>query len=159
MIDPETIITMFGYNVRLAEKQVALMTHEQSLPLVGGYNINWLLGHVVSSRQRVLERLEIPHIWTPEQRAPYMNGSLPQEKDGLGVQRLEELLKAYQHAQDLTAEGLRMMTPEEFAATTEFPEDHSVVDRFFYLQFHEAFHVSQMVVVAQALGLPGVWLK
>lgn len=158
MIDPESLIQLFDYNVRLVDKQVSTMTHEQSLPIVGGYNINWLAGHVVSGRQRVLERLSIPHIWTPEQRTPYMNGSMPQEKDGLGVERLETLLETLQRSQALITEGLRRMTPDQFAAPTEFPQDRSMLDRFFYLQYHESFHVGQIVLIAQTLGLPGVWL-
>lgn len=158
MIDSEYIITLYQYNVRIIEKQLAPMTHEQGFSIVGGYNINWLLGHLISGRQRVLERLNIPHIWTPEQRTPYMNGSLPQEKDGPGVQRLETLLATYQQSQSLIEEGLRRMTPEQFAAPTEFSQDRSVLDRFFYLQYHESFHVGQIVLVAQSLGVPGAWL-
>jgi uncharacterized damage-inducible protein DinB len=159
MIDAESFVTLYQYNVRIVEKQLASVSHEQSLQIVGGYNINWLLGHIISGRQRVLERLDIPHIWTPEQRSFYINGSLPQEKDGPGVQRLDTLLETLQHSQTLVEDGLRRMTPEQFAAPTEFPQDRNVAGRFAYLQFHEAFHVGQIVVIAQALGVPGAWLN
>jgi uncharacterized damage-inducible protein DinB len=159
MIDPEALVTTYRYNARILEKQLANVTHEQSLSIVGGYNINWLFGHLVSGRQRVLERLDIPHTWTPEQRAPYMNGSLPQEKDGPGVQRLETLLEAFLHSQTLVEEGLRRLTPEQLATPTEFPQDPNVEGRLLYLQFHETWHVGQIVLIAQALGVPGAWLN
>jgi hypothetical protein len=158
MIDPESLIQLYEYSVRLVDKQTKDMTHEQSLPIVGGYNVNWLVGHVTSGRMRVLEALGIPHLWTPEQRAPYMNGSMPQEKDGPGVQRLNELVETLRHSQSLITEGLRLMTPEQLDAPTEFPQQRTQLDRFFYFQYHEAFHVGQIVLVAQTLGIPGVWL-
>lgn len=159
VIEPESLITMYQYNIRILEKQLSSLTEEQGLTIVGGYNINWLLGHIVSGRQRVLERAGLAHIWTPEQRSHYINGSTPQEKEGPGVQRLETLLETLKHSQTLIEDGLRRMTPEQFAAETEFPQDRNVAGRFLYLQFHEAFHVGQIVVIAQALGAPGAWLN
>lgn len=156
--DPEYLITLYQYNVRLLDKQLPHVNEDQAHTIVGGYNINWLTGHIVSGRQRVLERVGHPHIWTLEVRAPYMNGSQPQPKDGPGVQRQEALLEALHQSQTLIEEGLRRMTPEQLNAPTDFPQDRSVIDRFLYLQYHEAFHVGQIVVIAQTLGLPGVWL-
>lgn len=158
MIDPEQLIRQYEYTVRLLDKQLANVTLEQSFVIVGGYNINWLTGHIISARQRVLQHVGHAHIWTPEERAYYINGSQPAEKEGPGVQRLETLLDTLHRTQTLIEGGLRRMTPEQFAAKTEFPQDLNVQDRFLYLQFHEAFHAGQIVLIAQTLGLPGAWL-
>jgi len=158
MIDPEQLIKQYAYTIRLLDKQLAGVTLEQSFVLMGGYNINWLTGHIISARQGVLERVGLPHIWTPEERSYYRNGSQPAEKEGPGVQRLDTLLETLHRSQTLIAEKLRQMTPEQFAAKTEFPQDLSVQDRLLYLQFHESFHAGQIVLIAQTLGLPGAWL-
>ncbi|NJR12491.1 DinB family protein [bacterium] len=155
----ETLVTLYQYNVRLIEKQAALLQPEQDFVIVGGYNINWLVGHLISGRQRVLERVGHAHVWTPEQRSPYMNGSQPQAKDGPGVQRLETLLDTLHHTQSLIEEGLRRTTAEQLAAPSPFPHDHSVAGSLLYFQYHEAHHVGQIVLIAQTLGVAGVWLS
>jgi uncharacterized damage-inducible protein DinB len=158
MIDPELLVTLYDNNVRILDKQLSTLNDEQAFTIVGGHNINWLTGHIVSGRQRVLERINIPHLWTPEQRAPYMNGTLPQEKEGPGVQRLEALLATLHQSQSLIEEGLPRMTQEQLSAPTEFPQDGSLAGRLLYLQYHETYHVGQIVLIAQTLGVPGAWL-
>lgn len=159
MIDPEQLIKQYEYTVHLLDKQLANVTPEQSFVLVGGYNINWLTGHIISARHGVLERIGHPHIWTPEERSFYRNGSSPAEKEGPGVQRLDTLMETLHRTQTIIADGLRQMTPEQLAAPTDFPQDVNAQDRLLYLQFHESFHAGQIVLIAQTLGLPGVWLR
>lgn len=159
MTTGESLAALYQYNVTLVEKQALTLTHERSLILVGGYNINWLIGHVISARQRVLENVGLPHLWTAEDRILYRSGSQPPEKDGLGVQRLETLVATLHRSQTLIAEGLRRITPEQLAAPSDFAQDQSVLDRFLYFQYHESFHVGQIVLIAQTLGAAGVWLS
>ncbi|HLF89070.1 MAG TPA: hypothetical protein VI451_09010 [Anaerolineales bacterium] len=76
MIHPQALIKMFGYNLKLIVEQLTGMTHEESLfqPPFEGNCINWVLGHLVSSRSTPMKLIGAQPVWTDEQRRFYKHG-------------------------------------------------------------------------------------
>lgn len=160
MIEPQSLIKLFGYNAELINKQTAGMTHAESLlqlPFEGNC-LNWILGHIVSTRTTVLKLVEENPVWTDEQRARYRGGSVNITKDSEEVFLLEELVAAYNLSQERLIRGLNRSTYEDMCRPSEL-RGGTVGDALGYLHFHEAHHVGQILYLAQLAGKKGVYLS
>src|SRR5687768_10982192 len=101
MISPEGLLTLYGYNHTLINRQCEGMTHADSLiqPPFEANCFNWTLGHLVSARSLVLRLVGEEPVWTDEIRARYRAGSPPITEDGAGVLSLERLLADFNESQ------------------------------------------------------------
>jgi hypothetical protein len=73
MIAPELLAELFAINYRVIRRQVDGLTHEDSLlqlPFRGNC-LNWVLGHIVATRNRALALLGEPPIWSEAEAARY----------------------------------------------------------------------------------------
>lgn len=159
MIHPEALIKLFSYNAELINLQLADMSHEESLlqPPFEGNCLNWVMGHIISSRTRVLQLVNEAPVWSGAQRVRYRNGSSSITADGEGVFRLEALLADYNDSQARLVRGLNRMTYDAMCQPSGFSAN-SVGDSLGYFQFHEAHHVGQILMLAQMAGKKGAWL-
>jgi hypothetical protein len=158
MVHPQALIKLYGYNITLINKQTADLTHAESLLQLpfDGNSLNWILGHLVSSRTLPLRLVGQEPVWTEEQRARYRHGSLSVTADGPGVLRLEHLLADLNQSHERLVAGLAGMRYEEMCRPSGY-QDNTVGDSLAYFQFHEAHHVGQLMYLAQYAGKPGVW--
>ncbi|HRF94129.1 MAG TPA: hypothetical protein PLZ51_02995, partial [Aggregatilineales bacterium] len=78
-MNAHALIKMLNYNAEVIHEQLQDISHEESLvqPIKNSHSINWLLGHLVSSRTIPLRRINAEPVWTEDQRARYRNGSAP----------------------------------------------------------------------------------
>jgi hypothetical protein len=149
------LVVQLGYLNGILKGQTADLTQEESLfqPPRGGNCINWLVGHVVTSRNQMLELLGRPPIWGQEERARYALGSPPIEAPGPGVLELSRLLADYEATQKPILEALETMTDEDLA--TRVPWFGGEIDKQGALGgflFHEAYHIGQASLVRRLLG-------
>lgn len=160
MIQPQALIKMFTLNNTLLNRQISTITHAESLvqPENLPNSINWLVGHLVSSRSMALQRVKQEPMWSDEVRARYRNGSLPIKEDGEGVQQFETLVATYNESQERLIRGLEAMTLEDLSQYSGFGEN-SVGDSLAYFHFHEAYHIGQIADVATALGKETMWVN
>src|SRR6185369_11938380 len=79
MIDAAGLTMILQRNFGVIQRQIKDITHEQSLmqPPFRGNCMNWVLGHLVMSRQRILIMTNQPTVWTQEQCNRYERGSEP----------------------------------------------------------------------------------
>src|ERR1041385_3723648 len=79
MIDAPSLMMILDRNFGVIQRQIKDITHEQSLmqPPFRGNCMNWVLGHLVMSRERILIMIDQPTVWTQEQRNRYERGSEP----------------------------------------------------------------------------------
>ncbi len=129
------------------------LSHEQSLiqPNFDANCFNWVLGHIISRRNTVLEILGMDAIWSVEVVSLYRTGSDPISLDS--ARELNALMDDLESSDRLIKERL-----EE--ATEEFLDD--VVDtdrgektRWEHLEgflWHETFHMGQLDML-RALAL------
>lgn len=155
MISAQQMAGAFDRNLKIVQAQTKGLSHADSLlqlPFRGNC-LNWVLGHLVSNRDRVLTLLgEVP-VGNEAIQARYGYGSEPVLGEGEGVQRMEVLLEMLERSQERINAALTRITPEELSKETQ---DHrgktTVAERLFFLYFHETYHVGQTELLRQLAG-------
>lgn len=143
----------FAYTADVLWQQLSEVSHEESLrqPIAGGYSINWLTGHIVSSRSTPLMHVGAEPVWSEAARERYRDGSLPIGAQGLGVLRLQELIHLFERSQDRLIAGLHQLSDAELAHASGYG-NNTLAESLLYFHFHEAYHVGQLTMVAESLG-------
>ena len=96
MIDPQVLADMYSTTYGVIKRQTAGMTHEESLMQLpfGGNCMNWVLGHIVSSRTRIEAILGAPLTLSDADITRYKRGSEPVMGDE-DANPLERMLKTW----------------------------------------------------------------
>ena len=114
-----------------------------------GSHLNWLLGHLVTSRDGMLRLLGAEGVWDRDTATAYRRGSVPALAPA--ARPVEELLAALRKSQGLLEEVLD--TTEEAALSAE-SGDRTVGERIEFLVWHETYHVGQTAIYRRLAGLP-----
>jgi hypothetical protein len=155
MIDREMLINAFAFNLAMVKRETAGLTHADSLiqPPFHSNCLNWTVGHLAENRNGILKALGQPPVLTDEQAARYGYGSEPVTCDAPGVVRLEELLAAFERAQEGIAAGLRQVSDEALAQPVRFAaRDMTLAGRIFFQYFHEAMHGGQLEILREMIA-------
>lgn len=155
MITSEDLIGAFARNLGTIKAQTEGLSHPDSLlqlPFRGNC-LNWVLGHIVANRSRILVLLGEKPILSEAQAARYGHGSQPVCADGADVLSLERLLEALERAQEGIAAGLRRATPAELARNVQSHLGTTTVAQLlFFLYYHETYHTGQTELLRQLAG-------
>ncbi|MCI0489736.1 MAG: DinB family protein [Blastocatellia bacterium] len=152
-MDPGSLEMLFGYNHLTLHENIAGLSHTDSLlqPHPGGNCLNWVLGHIVATRNQVLKLLGKEPILNEEEAALYKRGSAP-IKDGSRALLLEKLLADLDLSQELIVAGLKEASEEDLMA----PAGTETVGRqLALLHFHEAYHAGQIGLLRRLAGKEG----
>ncbi len=143
----------FGYTADIVGQQLSEISHEESLrqPIAGEHSINWLTGHIVSSRSTPLSHAAAEPVWSEAARQRYRNGSPPIGAASPGVLRLQDLIRLFELSQRRLIAGLHRLTDAELAQPSGFGSN-SLAESLLYFHFHATYHVGQLTMVAEALG-------
>lgn len=156
---PELLADQFSYNHRVLEVNTQGLSQEDSLasPATGGNCINWVVGHVVATRNGILELLGHEPIWSSERAAPYRRGSEP--ITAASALPLPELLADFAASQKTLVKALSDLSDEDLivkSPTTFFKGDAETVgSALAAFAFHEAYHVGQTGVLRRVAGKEG----
>ena len=156
---PELLADQFGFNHSVVKINTRDLTHEDSLVTAagGGNCINWVLGHVVSSRNGVLKVLGRDPIWDDERAAPYVRGTEP--ITAVNALPLEEILADYRSSQQTILHALGELTDRDLEARSPiayFKGDQETVGSVLAgFVFHEAYHVGQTGTLRHLAGKGG----
>jgi hypothetical protein len=144
---------LFGFNYYVLKKNLEGVTHEESLrqPESDGNCLNWVLGHIVTTRDAALKMLHQEPIWSQEQADPYRRGSSP-IRDGSRAESLEKIVADLERSQDRLIAGLEKVSEPELNAPAG---DETVEKQLFTLQFHEAYHAGQTGLLRRMVGHEG----
>lgn len=156
-----TLVIQFSYTYAMLKMNLAGIDHAASLvaPEPGGNCLNWVVGHVVAARNRLLcEVLGLPAILSAEAFKPYDRGA-PALVDGLAALPLDELLAIYEASQEPLRQGLKQVSEERLLEPAPFspggnPKE-TVASLLAGLAFHEAYHVGQTGTLRRLLGHTG----
>ena len=158
MIDAISLTGMLERNFGVIQRQIKDITHEQSLiqPLFRGNCMNWVMGHLVMSRQRILIMTKQPTLWTQEQCTRYERGSEPivDGKDALPFQKIVADLATSQERihgwlQSCTTEDLNVkIVPHNIPA-----DAGPIWDWMEFLLWHEAYHLGNLELLRQLAGM------
>jgi hypothetical protein len=109
--------TLLRYDQFVIQKNIEGLTHAESLiqPSLGGNSLNWVLGHIVATRNSTLRLLGQEPIWRDERAAPYQRGSDP-GSGGWKPLSLETIVDDLQISHDRIRAGMAG-SPEERGPT------------------------------------------
>ena len=152
-MDSESLEMLFGYNHSTLHENIAGLSHTDSLiqPHPGGNCLNWVLGHIVATRNQVLKLLNKEPILSEEEAALYKRGS-PPVTDGARALPLERLMSDLDLSQKLIVAGLKEASESDLMSRAG---NETVGRQLALLHFHEAYHAGQAGLLRRLAGKEG----
>ena len=157
----ETLAVQFRYTFNVTQATLAGIPEDDAFlaPEPGGNCINWVLGHIVSSRNGMLAILGREPVIDRELDKRYRRGT-PEVTDREGTVPTADLLEAFRHSQAVINEALATLTPEALTAAAPFSPtddpDETVGSLLAGLSFHESYHVGQLGILRRLTGADSV---
>ncbi|MGC4107412.1 MAG: DinB family protein [Thermomicrobiales bacterium] len=144
-----------GRNQHVLGRQVAGLTHADSLlqPQPRGNCLNWVVGHMAASREKMLSVIGEETVFGPDALAHYVRGSEPILADGDGVLPLADLLSGFDAQQDRLARAIAAASPEALAQPSPGMEGMSVIEELQFHAWHETYHLGQTDLLRQLSGV------
>jgi uncharacterized damage-inducible protein DinB len=155
----EILAKMFEYTHYVITVNSKELTHEDSVtrPAYGGSTLNWIVGHILVSRNSILKLLGHDPILDGESVAPYERGSGPLPADGR-VRKFEELLALLNRSQEQIMAGIRRLGDSGLsgpASEGAIDKSGTVGQNLAFFQFHEAYHAGQTGILRRVAGRKG----
>lgn len=157
-METASLARQFGLTAFTVIENTEGITHEESLVASpsGGNSMNWVLGHILASRNRFFPMLGLEPFWSEERASRYGRGSDPITADDAAP--FEEMVAAFGRSQEALQGGLEDATEARLAAALE--QEHPILGKtigsaLVSLAFHEAYHAGQLGVLRRFTGKPG----
>jgi uncharacterized damage-inducible protein DinB len=152
--DADTMIQSFARTWRVIHRQTEGLSNADSLiqlPFRGNC-LNWVLGHILVGRNRVLELLGEPQLWGEAEKARYRTGSDPVTIEAQALP-LERLLADLDRSQEQIAAALESVSPAYLAEPEESGgDDQSRGQAVAFHHWHETYHTGQLELLRQLAG-------
>ena len=110
-------------------------------------NFNWVLGHILVSRNRVLALLGQSEALTAVEAARYETGARLVDSDT--AVELTRLLAALDDSQAAISAGMQAATEADLAAPYSAGSNQNVLQRIEGLLWHETYHLGQLEILRQ----------
>jgi hypothetical protein len=151
MINPGWLAIDMERNHRVITRLTDGLTHADSLlvPPSGGNCLNWVLGHIAVSRDRMLALVGAAPLWDASTAAPYVTGSEPLTAESAGVLPLERLLADLAASSEALITALRGKSPDDMLAEVDGAPVGQVVLGLFW---HETYHIGQLEQLRRLAG-------
>lgn len=121
----------------------------------GGNSLNWVLGHLVNSRSRMLEVLGGEPLVDERHQELYARGARPVDESSDAI-ALEELVRLWEASQTALIERLGAADLERRVPKLFEPEkEESVAEQIATFLFHESYHTGQLGVIRRNIGKAG----
>ena len=155
MLRKDQLVRAFERNVRVVEAQAEGLDHGDSL-LQTEFRINcfnWTVGHLISSRDDLLEALGAQPLFGDELDR-YRRESEPILEDGPGVLPFDRLLAMLRESQGRIGEVLANASEEALVAEVTVGERTTTpASRAFFHFFHDTYHTGQTELLRQVAGV------
>lgn len=152
-MDKEMIFNLFKTNHFILNKQVEGLTHEESLlqlPFRGNC-LNWVLGHIIVSREDVLSWMGVERSYSEEQTNRYQFDSEPiTSADDPDILPLERLMEDFELTQQRLSDAFDEISDAQLAEKDE--RDRSLSSRILFMAWHEGYHAGQTEYLRQLAG-------
>lgn len=152
MNEVTSLIQSFETTHWLIGKFASGLTNEDSLaqPPFRANCFNWVLGHILVSRDRVLRLLNQTPVLEESESMLYETGSDP--VNGETAIPLDRLLRALELSQNSITIGLAAIDPQHLEQIYNEERNQSIGDRIAGLHWHETYHVGQLEILRQVNG-------
>ncbi len=154
MTRSEKTIQVFKRTYWVMVNQTEGLTHADSLMQLPfrGNCLNWVLGHIIASRDTMLGLLGSKAIFSESEFELYDRDSEPIESGGEAV-KLDDLLVKLKQSQDKLLKELESISPEMLEKRVDKDKEQTVGERIEFLQWHETYHVGQLEILRQLTGI------
>lgn len=133
---------LFSANQWIFEINFEGITHEDSLKEMYNCNsANWILGHLVYTRNALLASIDNPPIAGEEMKEVYARGVV--RPDMSKAVELDVLKKKYVDSQPAIMKGVEQV------------KDENLLEQLTIFGFHEAYHLGQIGLIRKLLGKEG----
>jgi hypothetical protein len=158
VIDAQYLIMPLERNFGVIQKQINGLTHKDSLlqlPFRGNC-LNWVLGHITQSRNKMLDLVNEPLVWTAEEVVRYERNSEP-VTTGEDALRFEKITADLDTIHQRLVARLTRMTPDELSVrgkeVIKGTPPWSIAEYLNFLIWHETYHVGQTEILRQLTGV------
>jgi len=153
MTGSERMIQLYERTHWVIVKQTGGLTHADSLKQLPfrGNCLNWVLGHILVYRDKVLNLLGERSILNESELGLYKRESTPITDSESSI-NLEELLKRLAESQERLLVALETVTPDSLDTKVDEAKEQIVRERIEFLQWHETYHVGQLEILRQLAG-------
>ncbi|HEX8172489.1 MAG TPA: DinB family protein [Thermoanaerobaculia bacterium] len=153
-----TLTTQFRMNEYIANANLDGITHEDSLvrAIAGGNTLNWVAGHIVSTRCHVLPALRREPVWKDEQMRLYSRAMAVAGDTELLP--FDEVVRALRLSLERLLDGIAALSDEELAAPAPFnpgPDPETIGSLLTKMAIHEAYHLGQTGILRRVAGKAG----
>ena len=152
-MDNKSLLWLFKINHSTIKINTEGITDEESLiqPPNGGNCMNWILGHIVVSRNTALKLVGENPIMNDEETEVYKRGSEPLTDESKALP-LNKLFSYLDESQERLKTGLSRMSRDDLNAVAE---KKTVGEELAFLHFHEAYHSGQIGLLRRIAGKEG----
>jgi uncharacterized damage-inducible protein DinB len=153
MITADNLIAMYARNLTFIKDLTAGLSHADSLaqPPVPGNCINWVVGHILAYRNRILKILDQPPVFDEVTAARYARDSKPVLGDEPGIGILEDMLQSLDASQAHIAGAMKVLSPDAAQRAWTFGQNTmSAAEWLLFLLRHEAYHVGNLELLREA---------
>lgn len=136
--------TVFDLNYQVIRANLKDVTQEESIKPSGegGVSMNWILGHLILTRNSIFDILGVDKIF-PENLIPvYTRGSVNVTVEN--AEKLENLLKLLDKTQKVLKTEIEMKLDDEKKGKIAF------------FGFHETYHTGQLGIMRRVIGKQGI---
>jgi len=144
--DAESLTQSYATNHWLINTLVEGLTNADSLvqPPYQGNCLNWVLGHIVASRQPALQLVGATPVWSQEEADRYKTGSSPITSSDQAL-LLEQLISDLDLSQERIAAALAEKTETELLEEAETDRGVKPISQHLAgLHWHETYHTGQL---------------
>ena len=153
MLIKQLILKPYETNNSVIEMQSKGLTHEDSLlqlPFRGNC-LNWVVGHIVASRDSVLKRVGQEPVWSAEVGARYEYNSEPiVSADDPGIVAYGDILDALKVGYERLQAGIEAMTEEQLLETND--RGQTTAEWISFMGWHGGYHTGQTEYLRQLAG-------
>lgn len=154
MVSSEKMIDLFVRTHWIMAKQTEGLTHADSLlqlPFRGNC-LNWVLGHIMVNRDKVLQALGEAPLFEETEGSRYKRGADP-ITDADSAISLKRLLEALEESQERIVTRLKATAAETLDAVVDVEKGRTLRDRIEFLHWHETYHSGQLEILRQLSGV------
>ena len=151
-MDATLLLGMLETNTRLLQRQTDGLTHDDSLlqtPFRGNC-LNWVVGHIVDGRSRMLTLMGEAPVWDNTAGGRYQTDSNPITDDA-GALPFDRLLSDLNTCHERLQTALADLSVADLAR--QIDDQTTLGGRLHGLLWHETYHIGQTELLRQLSGI------
>jgi len=154
MITAAEMSAILARNLSILGRQTEGLTHADSmlqLPFRGNC-LNWVLGHILVSRDYMLRLAGATPLWDETRSAPYGYGSEQMAADA-GAVDMHTILADLQRSQKRLAAAMAALDEDALDASSGERDGESLRERLAFMTWHDGYHTGQTEYLRQLAGV------